>query len=503
MKTLFIVPNNDAEALKIQEMLKREGKREGEDFVITGQQWGASWENLEEEIKSKIKEYEKVYGIELKGAFPGENCENVDHHVYYEGEQKEEFKREKTSLEQMAKMLGVELTVEEKFYAANDIGYIPEMKKLGERLGVSEEEISAMIKKVNDDEAKAQGVTEEMKEIARRAVENGYIYDQRLIVVDIPEFKAMREVTNILYEMGKHNDMYHDTTVINTHDKEGRIIVFGRRDGIIGELIKKYPEKSWTGGKEAHGYFGIQLGENDEKKKVAGEIVDFLEEKILGYHRLVEREDIIKTEKHGPNLNIHHISDPKVFYRAICAAKGDNEHGAFVHSYEAEEYKDMKLFIVNAGAAGIAVKKDGDVISVFKNPDMARKDDIEKINKELLLTAIDNGGKKLDCFDGFLPELYSRFGFEPGCWIKFNDEFAPEGWDFERDGRPDILFMIHNGDTVETIKRKQAQGEYKKYAEIKEATPYVENYDKAVELVSEKLMAREREKQKERTIPLK
>ena len=37
MKKLFIVPNNDAEALKIQEMLKREGKRGGEDFVITGQ----------------------------------------------------------------------------------------------------------------------------------------------------------------------------------------------------------------------------------------------------------------------------------------------------------------------------------------------------------------------------------------------------------------------------------------------------------------------------------
>jgi hypothetical protein len=313
----------------------------------------------------------------------------------------------------------------------------------------------------------------------------------------------MREVTNILHEMGKHGDMYHETTVIYIHDKEGRIIVFGKRDGIIEELIKKYPEKSWTGGEETHGYFGIQLGETDEKNKIAVEIIDFLEEKVLGYHRLVEQEDIIKTENHGPNLNIHYIDDPEVFNRAICAAKGYNEHGAFVHTYEAEEYKDMKLFIVNAGAAGIAVKKDGDVVSVFKNPDMAQKDDIEKINKELLLTAIDNGGKKLDCFDGFLPELYSKFGFEPGCRIEFNDEFAPEGWDFERDGRPDIIFMIHNGDTAEEIKRKQASGEYKNYVDVKETIPYAENYDQAIEFVNEKLIEREKEKRGELIISLK
>jgi len=503
MKTLFIVPNNDAEALKIQEILKREGKKEGEDFVITNQQWGASWDKLEKEIKEKIMDYEKVYGIELKGDLLSENCENIDHHVYYEGEQNEKYKKEKTSLEKVAEILNIELTTEEQFYVANDVEYIPGMKKLGKKLGMSEAEISGLIKKVNNDEAKAQGITEETKETAKQAIENGYIYDQRLIIIDIPEIKAMREVTNLLYEMGKHGDMYHETTVINIHDKEGRIVVFGRRDKIIDELVKKYPDKSWTGGEDTHGYFGIQLGETDEKNKVAGKIVDFLEERCLGYHRLIEKEDIVSSENRGPNLNVHHINDSEVFNRAISAAKEDNDHGAFVHTYTPQEYKDMKLFVVNAGAAGIAVKKDGDIVSVFKNPDMAQKDDIEKINKELLLTAIDNGGKKLDCFDGFLPELYSKFGFEPGCRIKFNDEFAPESWDFKRDCRPDILFMIHNGDTVAEIKRKQALVEYKNYVDIKETIPYAENYDEAVEFVNEKLIEREKEKRGELTISLK
>ena len=116
-----------------------------------------------------------------------------------------------------------------------------------------------------------------------------------------------------------------------------------------------------------------------------------------------------------------------------------------MHAYEKEEYKKMKLFVVNAGAAGMAVK-EGDIVSVFKNPDMALKDSIERINNTLLITGIKNGGERLDCFDGFLPELYSKFGFVPCARLKFNDEFAPEGWNFERDGRPNILFMAHNGD---------------------------------------------------------
>lgn len=51
------------------------------------------------------------------------------------------------------------------------------------------------------------------------------------------------------------------------------------------------------------------------------------------------------------------------------------------------------MFLVNAGCAGCAVTKDGDIVSVFKNDDMAQKDDVEKISTALLLTAIENGGK--------------------------------------------------------------------------------------------------------------
>ena len=31
------------------------------------------------------------------------------------------------------------------------------------------------------------------------------------------------------------------------------------------------------------------------------------------------------------------------------------------------------------------------------------------------------------------------------------DEYAPDDWNYERDGRPDIIFWIHNGESVEQI----------------------------------------------------
>lgn len=31
------------------------------------------------------------------------------------------------------------------------------------------------------------------------------------------------------------------------------------------------------------------------------------------------------------------------------------------------------------------------------------------------------------------------------------DEYAPDDWNYERDGRPDIIFWIHNGESAEQI----------------------------------------------------
>ena len=174
--------------------------------------------------------------------------------------------------------------------------------------------------------------------------------------------------------------------------------------------------------------------------------------------------------------------NPEAFRNAMLAAQNANSHSAFVHVYDTDEYSGNKLFVVNAGCAGCIVTPGGDIESVFKNDIMAKSDDVEKI--ALLLTAVDNGGQKLDCFDGFLPGNYMKHGFEPVAKVRFNDEFAPDGQNFERDGRPDIIFFKHNGDKSDEILEKRANQSYDGFnknivTEKLNSLPIFNDYDEA------------------------
>ena len=162
---LWVTPNNDLEAKTIVEMLQREG----EDFLVTGQAWGASWEKLEEEIKERIEEAKRklktVYGVELQGDSNG--AINIDHHTYGEDDRS----NPKSSIEQVAEVLGVELTLDEQFVSANDKGYIPAMEKLGAELGISGEDLQEIIANIRMRDREMQGVTPEQEAQAQEAVE--------------------------------------------------------------------------------------------------------------------------------------------------------------------------------------------------------------------------------------------------------------------------------------------------------------------------------------------
>ena len=135
--------------------------------------------------------------------------------------------------------------------------------------------------------------------------------------------------------------------------------------------------------------------------------------------------------------------------------------------------KGSKTFLAENGLSGIAVQPDGDIVGVFKSGQEHRK----KASTELLLTAIDNGGTKLDCFNTYLPGLYAQHGFEPVAWMEFSTEYAPEGWT-PAYGTPEVVFMAHNGDSVDTV--IQNRGNYKRWTtdEIR-ALPKFDDYDAA------------------------
>lgn len=140
------------------------------------------------------------------------------------------------------------------------------------------------------------------------------------------------------------------------------------------------------------------------------------------------------------------VATPEEFYKAIENAKTANAHGAFVTKHSVEEYKDMKLFITLDGCAGIAITPDNNIVSIFNGGEK------RGVLKTLLPLAIGQGGRKLDNFNSQkLSAMYELYGFNPVSKTKFNCEFAPDDWNYERDGEPDIVFWIHNGDTAEDV----------------------------------------------------
>lgn len=134
------------------------------------------------------------------------------------------------------------------------------------------------------------------------------------------------------------------------------------------------------------------------------------------------------------------------FYEAIGRAKETNDHGAFVVRHSIEEYKDMRLFVTLDGTAGIAITKDNNIVSVFNGGQQ------KGVLKTLMPVAIENGGRKLDNYNSDkLSAMYELYGFNPVSMTEFNEKFAPHDWDYERDGTPDIVFWIHNGDSAEDV----------------------------------------------------
>ena len=239
---LWVTPNNDLEAKTIVEMLQREG----EDFLVTGQAWGASWEKLEEELKAKIEEAKReqktVYGVELQGDPNG--AINVDHHTYGEDDRS----NPKSSIEQVAEILGVELTLDEKFVSANDKGYIPAMEKLGAELGLSVEDLKEIIANIRMRDREMQGVTPEQEAQAQEAVEKlGEIAEKReYIQLDLPHSKTST-VTDRLY--GKY-----DNLLITSGDGETNF--YGTTE-IIQMLNERFPG-GWSGGQldQGSGFWG-------------------------------------------------------------------------------------------------------------------------------------------------------------------------------------------------------------------------------------------------------
>ena len=91
---------------------------------------------------------------------------------------------------------------------------------------------------------------------------------------------------------------------------------------------------------------------------------------------------------------------------------------------------------------GLAVVTlDNELVSVMVDPAHRGKG----IAHKLVSRAVANGATHLTCFDfQGLPSLYASHGFAEVERSPWNDDYAPENWNYDCHGRPDYLVMKLN-----------------------------------------------------------
>lgn len=130
------------------------------------------------------------------------------------------------------------------------------------------------------------------------------------------------------------------------------------------------------------------------------------------------------VEAYTKELNETIDSDPETYWS--------------VSRIEAVDAKDN--VVIHTADGGASVKPDGDIVGVYKNPKSKKRG----VGQKLLESAIAAGGTKLDNFDNYLTKVYENAGFRVVSRTPFNEQYAPEGWNKDKHGTPDVVAMVYD-----------------------------------------------------------
>lgn len=196
----------------------------------------------------------------------------------------------------------------------------------------------------------------------------------------------------------------------------------------------------------------------------------------VAVHRLPDARarQLRNLGKNTPALYELHPKDAQTYRRQMEALREGNPHAASVYVYDDDEYAEMRLFVTDDGRSGIALKDD-EIVSLYAH----RGSNHPGAANAMLETAVTAGGRRLDCFDTVLPAIYAKSGFVPVARLKWDDDHAPEGWNYElyqryNGGRPDVVFMAHDSTSVDS-RYQRGSGRY------------VDSYDDGIDAVRAQL----------------
>lgn len=129
------------------------------------------------------------------------------------------------------------------------------------------------------------------------------------------------------------------------------------------------------------------------------------------------------------------LTTPQEFINSIESSK----HKQMLSDYTIDELSKMKLYKVPGYNIGYALKQtnDGvDIVSVHNN-----ELEIKGIGKDLIKSAIRNGGNKLDHFDiEPLTTIYSDMGFVEVERYPYDPQYDPDGKFASKYGKLDVVY---------------------------------------------------------------
>jgi hypothetical protein len=238
-----------------------------------------------------------------------------------------------------------------------------------------------------------------------------------------------------------------NTDIKKYFEKNGLFVDYNDiRDGFYKENdfkmgdIMLVLQPTGVGGKSTHSTYennvlGNVIGVPNKIVSAFDIVPSYLKEKLTG----IATKDLQVIAPYGSGIKKLQPSLASEFVSKLKETKeSDPKQYWSVDSVSLEDAKQGTVVKTEAGYG--FVSQDGDIKGVFKS----NKESAEKTGDEVLKKAVKAGGIKLDNFDGYLTTIYERNGFRIASRIPFNEEYAPEGWNKEDHGTPDVVAMVYD-----------------------------------------------------------
>lgn len=235
---------HDLEMLEIKKILL------ANNFTIIDKNlaWGAKLSHY----KNDFSETKTNVCIELiEDITPPANYLRIDHH--------NELAHLSASIEQLAILLGIQLTRHQQLVAANDKGYIPAMQAMAAN--------EAEIQNIRLLDRKAQGVSEADERLAETSIANHLTVKKGVTVVKALTHK-FSPITDRLFGKTHNRLLVYTHTELNYYGENAKVLA-----DFFSDFIKQ--NRAYSGGGDT-GFFGFNGNEASEVLQVKEQVLRIL-----------------------------------------------------------------------------------------------------------------------------------------------------------------------------------------------------------------------------------